>query len=146
MKVNQDYSVNMKPIPQETKVARHGVGEFKTLVETEHRKIQSKELQQLLQDIEKAGERLARSRNFRDLTKYKSLIKNFLKEAVDLGLAMENSSTWDGFGQSRVLKIVKEIDEKLIQLTDELLEKEKENIHILGLLGEIKGLLINLYT
>lgn len=146
MKVNQDYSVNMKPIQQEAKVSRNSFGGFKTLVETEQRKIQSNELQQLLQDIEKAGERLARSRNFRDLTKYKSLIKNFLKEAVDLGLAMESSSTWDDFGQTRVLKIVKEIDKKLIQLTDELLEKEKENINILGLLGEIKGLLINLYT
>lgn len=146
MKVNQDYSVNMKPIQQEAKVSRNSFGEFKTLVETEQRKIQSNELQQSLQDIEKAGERLARSRNFRDLTKYKSLIKNFLKEAVDLGLAMESSSTWDDFGQTRVLKIVKEIDKKLIQLTDELLEKEKENINILGLLGEIKGLLINLYT
>jgi len=146
MKVNQDYSVNMKPIQQEAKVSRNSFGKFKTLVETEQRKIQSNELQQLLQDIEKAGERLARSRNFRDLTKYKSLIKNFLKEAVDLGLAMESSSTWDDFGQTRVLKIVKEIDKKLIQLTDELLEKEKENINILGLLGEIKGLLINLYT
>jgi len=146
MKVNQDFSINMKPILKENKIARQETGGFRTLVEGQKKILQSSELQKLLADIEEAGERLASSRNFRDLTKYKSLIKNFIKEAVDMGLAMENSTTWDGYGQTRTLKIVKEIDEKLIQLTDELLEKEKENIHILGLLGEIKGLLINLYT
>ena len=52
----------------------------------------------------------------------------------------------DASGQSRMLAIIEKIDEKLVELTDELLQKEEENIKILGILGEIKGLIINIYT
>lgn len=45
-----------------------------------------------------------------------------------------------------MLQIIEKVDEKLIELTDELLKQEEENILILGKLGEIKGLIINLFT
>lgn len=42
--------------------------------------------------------------------------------------------------------IVKEVDEKLLELTEVMMNQEKKAVNILGLIGEIKGLLINLYT
>ena len=144
MKINQDFSVNIKPVQPEVKVSPQGTSDFKLLVQSQKEKLQTGQIQQLLSDIEKAGERLEKSKNFRDLAKYKSLIKRFVKETVDYGLNLSHSTTWDGYGQTRTLRIIKEIDEKLVQMTEELLEKEKENIHLLGLMGEIKGLLINL--
>ena len=44
------------------------------------------------------------------------------------------------------MKTVKMIDEKLIRLTEDVMDKENDGIAILGQIGEIKGLLINLYT
>lgn len=41
---------------------------------------------------------------------------------------------------------MKEIDDKLIQLTEEMMDQEKPAIDLLERIGEIKGLLINLYT
>ena len=35
---------------------------------------------------------------------------------------------------------------KLIELTEEVVNQEKDAIDLLGRIGEIKGLLINLYT
>ena len=49
-------------------------------------------------------------------------------------------------GSTKVYKLVKEVDKKLIDLTNEVLDKEKKGLDILGLVGEIKGMLINLYT
>lgn len=44
------------------------------------------------------------------------------------------------------MKTVETIDAKLVELSEEILNKEKSSLEILEMIGEIKGLLINLYT
>lgn len=44
------------------------------------------------------------------------------------------------------MSTVKIIDEKIAQLAEDLMDEEKKTIDILGLIGEIKGLLVNIYT
>ncbi len=58
---------------------------------------------------------------------------------------MKQSHTWNRFGEGRRLKIVETVDEKLVELAQEFLDEEKETIDLLDKIGEIKGLLINLY-
>jgi uncharacterized protein len=118
---------------------------FGALVQKQNQKMKVEHLGRLLSDIEVAGERLSRSRTFKDLAKYKTLVKRFLKEAVDYGMDLKESHTWNQFGEGRKLTIIETVDEMLIQLSEGLFQKEKESIDILGKLGEIKGLLINLY-
>lgn len=119
---------------------------FKEKMNIQTGKLRFEQLTVLLSDIEAFGKRLAKSRNFKDLARFKGLIKRFVKEAVENGLTVENSRSFDLYGNSRTLTIVKELDEKLIQLTEELLDQEKPSIELLERIGEIKGLLINLYT
>ena len=45
-----------------------------------------------------------------------------------------------------MFKIVKVIDEKLLDLTDEIIAKEKKGLDILKCVGEIQGLLVNIYA
>ena len=59
---------------------------------------------------------------------------------------LKQSHTWNRFGEGRKLKIVETIDEKLVELAEEILNQEKSSIDLLDKIGEIKGLLINLYT
>lgn len=99
----------------------------------------------LLGNINAAGERLARSRNLRDMAKFKMLVRRFLQEAVESGLELEQSHTWNQFGEGRRLNLVKEIDSKLVELAEAMLDEEKTSIDLLAKIGEIKGLLINLY-
>lgn len=119
---------------------------FGQLVTKQDQKMQTEVLTKLLGDISTAGDRLARSRNLREMAKYKMLIKKFLQEAVDFGMGLKQSHTWNRFGEGRKLKIVETIDEKLIELAEEILDQEKSSIDLLDKIGEIKGLLINLYT
>ncbi|ATH93969.1 hypothetical protein ACH95_10815 [Bacillus glycinifermentans] len=119
---------------------------FKEKMNIQTGKLRFEQLTVLLSDIEAFGKRLAKSRNFKDLARFKGLIKRFVKEAVENGLTVENSRSFDLYGNSRTLTIVKELDEKLVQLTEELLDQEKPSIELLERIGEIKGLLINLYT
>lgn len=146
MKINQDIRLNTDKIRSEQKVATNSSLKFNELVQKQDQKMQIGQLQNLLKDIESAGERLSRSRTFKDLSKYKTLVKRFVKEAVDFGMDLKQSHSWNQYGQGRSLKIVETIDEKLVELTEGVLEKEGNSINLLGKIGEIKGLLINLYT
>ncbi|MGM7724497.1 YaaR family protein [Metabacillus sp. Hm71] len=119
---------------------------FQDLVTKQGNKLQLEQLNKLLINLEDAGRRLAKSRNFSELSKYKILVKKFIHEAVEYGMAMKQSRSWDYNRNSRSLKIIEQIDQSLVELADEVVNKESSTIDILAKIGEIKGLLINLYT
>lgn len=144
MKINQDLRVNLNTNPnvRQNNQANNRFGE---MVVKQGSKMQTEQLTRLLGDISAAGDRVARSRNLRELARFKMLVKRFLQEAVDYGLEMKQSHTWNRFGEGRRLKIVETIDEHLVELAEDILNEEKESIELLAKIGEIKGLLINLY-
>ena len=100
----------------------------------------------MMQDIEDQGKVLAESRTVDDLKKYKKLVKEFMQDAVNNGLKLEDQRGFNRRGRTKVYKIVKEVDKKLIDLTNAVLQKEQNGLNILNLVGEVKGLLINMYT
>ncbi|AUZ24812.1 YaaR family protein [Bacillus cabrialesii] len=146
MKINKDIRtfIDNKQLPS-VKTSEI-TASFKTSMENQSSKLKFDQLTRLLSDIEAFGKRLTKSRNFKDLARFKGLVKRFVQEAVDSGLSHETSKSFDLYGNSRTLGLVKEIDEKLIQLTEEMMDQEKPAIDLLDRIGEIKGLLINLYT
>lgn len=145
MKINRDMQIDFRR-NNELKPASQSQGRFGDLIVKQGTKMQTEQLTRLLGDISAAGDRVARNRTLRELTRFKMLVKRFLQEAVDYGLEMKQSHTWNRFGEGRRLKIVETIDERLVELAEEILNEEKETIDLLDKIGEIKGLLINLYT
>lgn len=145
MKINQDLRIGnnqaRKPLPMQQPNTRFG-----DMVVSQGQKMQTEQITRLLGDISTAGDRIAKSRNLRDLAKFKMLVKRFLKEAVSYGMELKQSHTWNRFGEGRRLKIIDTIDEKLVELTEDMLDEEKSSVDLLAKIGEIKGLLINLYT
>ncbi|MDW7616546.1 YaaR family protein [Peribacillus sp. NPDC006672] len=146
MKINHDTPIKLDKSRQDAKQFQIGNGRFQQMVQTQDQKMQIQTLNRLIGDIEGAGQRLVRSRTFRELAKYKALVKRFVKEAVEYGLELKQSTSWNQYGQSRPLKTVETIDARLVELSEEILNKEKSSLEILEMIGEIKGLLINLYT
>lgn len=145
MKINQDMRLGMNTNRNDLRPTNQGNNRFGDMVLKQGSKMQSEQLTRLLGDISAAGNRVARSRNLRELARFKMLVKRFLQEAVDYGLEMKQSHTWNRFGEGRRLKIVETIDEHLVELAEDILNEEKESIELLAKIGEIKGLLINLY-
>jgi uncharacterized protein len=130
---------------RETKALVTGEKSFSTYVQRQGEKMQVVHLQQLMQEIEGQGERLARAQNFRDLAKFKHLVKKFVQEAVDYGMNVKQSNSFDMHGFQQTHRTVEKIDQQLVELTDQMMKKESSTINILDKIGEIKGLLINLY-
>jgi uncharacterized protein YaaR (DUF327 family) len=100
----------------------------------------------MMKDIKTQGEKLSEHRSIDDLRKYKKMVKEFMEEAVNSGLQLEEQRGFNRRGRTKVYKIVKEVDSRLTQLANEVINKEKSQLDILGKVGEIQGLLINIYT
>lgn len=145
MKVNSDYRSGLDKMRNDPLQSSQGGARFGQMVVKQEQRLQGEQVTKLLGDISSAGDRIARSRNLRDMAKFKMLVRRFLKEAVGSGMGLKQSHTWNRFGEGRRLKIVETIDERLIELAEDLLNEEKTSVDLLAKIGEIKGLLINLY-
>ncbi|MFD1204510.1 MULTISPECIES: YaaR family protein [Sporosarcina] len=146
MKVNSDYRTGMEKLRNDPLRSQQNGAKFGNMVLKHGERLHGEQITRLLGDISTAGDRLARSRNLRDMAKFKMLVRRFLQEAVESGMSLKQSHTWNQYGEGRRLKIVQTIDEKLIELAEALLNEEQTSIDLLDKIGEIKGLLINLYT
>lgn len=107
--------------------------------------LQNTSLNRLMEHIDKQGQILANQRTFENLLNYKQAVKQFVSEAVRFGLHLSDEQSQNQSGNMKPQQIVKIIDKKLIEIQDQILDNEKEGISTLGLVGEIKGLLVNLY-
>ncbi|CAM3804928.1 YaaR family protein [Alkalicoccus chagannorensis] len=107
---------------------------------------QYEKLGQLLKKIEDEGKNLAESRTVDQLRTYKKLVQEFMDDAVKLGLNLEENKGFNRRGKTKVYKIVKEVDSKLIDLTNAVLDEQKKGIDVLKMTGEIQGLLVNMYA
>ncbi|PLT32617.1 YaaR family protein [Bacillus sp. V5-8f] len=103
-------------------------------------------LNKKMKEIEVQGSKLHENQTVENLRKYKKLVKDFMDEAIKNGLQLQEQRGFNQRGSSKIYKLVKEVDKKLIDLTNEVINKEKKGLDILNLVGEIKGLLINIYT
>ncbi|MFZ3578515.1 YaaR family protein [Virgibacillus sp. DJP39] len=146
MKISQDIRSQLEATNKQARSTFDGKQNFNGLVQTQSHKMKAQELQFLMKGITVQGEKLARYRSFKDLVKFKRMVKDFLQETVYNGLDLKQTHSFGLDSRNQKLSIVKEIDEKLIELTEELMNQEKKNVDLLGLIGEIKGLLVNLYT
>jgi uncharacterized protein YaaR (DUF327 family) len=102
-------------------------------------------VQSLIKDLEQQGTRLSRSRSIKDLMEYKQTIRNFLNEVVQNGLSVEDHTSHLPNGREKRLKMIKQVDQRLLELSEQVIEKQAPTVDLLQKIGEIKGLLVNLY-
>lgn len=119
---------------------------FQEVISKNRQQAVYEKLSKLVEEIEGQGKKLSEHRTVDDLRRYKKMVKNFMDEAVNNALKLEEQSGFNRRGRTKVYKIVKEVDKKLLELTNTLLDKEKNGLDILQSVGEIQGLLINIYT
>lgn len=119
---------------------------FTDVISSKRQNAALEKMNSMMKSIEVQGEKLAEHRTIDDLRKYKKMVKEFMEEAVNSGLQLEEQRGFNRRGRTKVYKIVKEVDNRLTQLANDVINKEKTRLDILGKVGEIQGLLINIYT
>ncbi len=144
MKVNDLTKINQTT---DTSKVTQGDGSFKFTLSSAitDAQLQAK-VDALMMDITAQGERIARHMDIRDLKKYRGLIKDFLNEVVYRSHKFSRENFLDRRGRHRVYGIIRKIDETLDQLAEELMLDEKDHLAILSRIGEIEGLLLDIFT
>lgn len=100
------------------------------------------ELKRIQEDIKKKGARLVITKSYDDVKAYKNLIKEYLNSVLQ---HMYNIKKDISFWQTQYFITVETIDKKLEELTELLLQEEKDNLSIAGTIDEITGLVLDIY-
>ena len=144
IKVNETAPVNQV---SQTNQVDTGDGNFKfTLTSAIQEAELAERLNGLLEDITRQGNVIAQHMDIRVMKKYRGLVKDFMNEVVNRSHKFSRENFLDRRGRHRVYGIVRLVDENLDELAKELMKEESDHISILGRIGEIRGLLLDILT
>jgi uncharacterized protein len=145
MEVQRLNKTSLSRLGLKETVAKDSIS-FTSVMDKKRADMTLENLTKQMQEIESQGTKLAESRTVENLRKYKKLVKGFLDDAIKNGLDLQEQRGFSFRGSSKIYKLVKEVDKKLVDLTNTVLDKEQEGINILEMVGEIKGMLVNIYV
>ncbi|CAH1222753.1 hypothetical protein PAECIP111893_04897 [Paenibacillus plantiphilus] len=146
MKINPGW----RPLGQDRARTDHGakpvqMRNFADVMSHQDEQRTMEQLQQKLQDIHNQGERLTRSMTVRELKLYRQMVKQFLEDTLGRGVGLKETRGFDRRGRTKRYKLLDELDSALIAMGEELLESEEGRMELLAKIGDIRGMLINLF-
>lgn len=104
------------------------------------------ELGKVLEEINQKGKDLINNRTVENLLEYKKMVKNFVEDAVDFGLKINARRGFGLSGRTKILRTVSTIDKRLVELTDIIIKQESKGVSLLKKVGQIQGLLVNIFV
>lgn len=144
MKINQ--LTQSQPIEQtHQQIQTDGSFKFTLVSHIEEAQLQER-LTAMMEQITMQGEKLSKHRDVKDMKRYRGLIKEFLNEIVGRSHEFSRENFLDRRGRHRVYGIIRLIDQNLDELAQELVKDEQDNLSILAKIGEIRGLLLDIFT
>lgn len=144
MKVNAAAAA--APVETKTQPAQtDGTFKFTLASHIQEADLQAK-LNTLMEEITMQGDRIAKRKDIRDMKKYRGLIKDFMNEIINRSHQFSRENFLDRRGRHRVYGIIRLVDQTLDDLAKELVKDEKDNLAILAKIGEIRGLLLDIFT
>ena len=144
MKITQMLQTQQVEQPQQQQPV-DGSFKFTLVTHIEEAQLQER-LTAMMEQITMQGEKLAKHRDVKDMKRYRSLIKEFMNEIVGHSHEFSRENFLDRRGRHRVYGIIRLIDQNLDELAQELVKDEQDNISILAKIGEIRGLLLDIFT
>ncbi|AID44315.1 Hypothetical protein SFBmNL_00397 [Candidatus Arthromitus sp. SFB-mouse-NL] len=133
---------NKNNIVSNIKVNRNKVDNLNSEIDNKFSDKSKKELKELLDSIKKKGNKVVATKEYNDVIEYKRLVKQYLNKVLDDIYSLNKFS--DAFN-SRYYLTVDIIDQKLKDLTNQVIGEEKDNLYIVTTIDEIQGLILDVY-
>lgn len=102
-------------------------------------------LDRLMKKIDDQGARLSKSPTYDELKEYRTLIKNFVGEAVSRMYELTTQAGWDRLGRQKVYTTVRKIDRRLEEMAEKIRLGQSEQLDIIASHDAIRGMLVDLY-
>ena len=133
---------NLQQISQPERITQtpeaDGSFRFTLLSNIEESELQAA-LSGMMEEITQQGYRLGKRRDIRDMKQYRKLIQEFMNK-------FSRENFLDKHGRHRVYGIVKQVNQALDELAEELMNEEQDHLAILSKIDEIRGLLLDIFT
>ncbi|SDP29404.1 YaaR family protein [Selenomonas ruminantium] len=107
--------------------------------------LSTEQLDKLLKQIDEQGARLSRTPTYDELKSYRTLIKNFVGEAVNRMYELHSQAGWDRMGRQKVYTTVRRIDKKLEEMAEKIRLGQADQLAIVASHDAIRGMLVDLY-
>ncbi|MCR1950696.1 MULTISPECIES: YaaR family protein [unclassified Clostridium] len=134
--------INRKsPIKQDKRVVSEKKDFSQSFNQARERKSEE-QLNQMIEEIHKKGNRLVITKTYGDVIAYKKIIKEYLESILKF---MYDTKKDISFWQTQYFITVDTIDQKLEELTKSLLVGEEDNLNIAASIDEIQGLIVDIY-
>jgi uncharacterized protein YaaR (DUF327 family) len=132
-------------VEQKTEIPKETDEKFKfTLASKIDDEDLKEKLTNLMEKIDEQGKKLTEHMDIKDMKRYRTLVKDFMNEVVNRSHKFSRENFLDRHGRHRVYGIIKLVDKDLDDLAGELMKDEKDNLSILGKVGDIRGLLLDI--
>lgn len=102
-------------------------------------------LQELLSKIDKQGAKLTETPTYAELKAYRELVKTFVGEAVSRMYSLKSQAGWDRQGRQKMYTTVKNVDETLASMTEDIRLGQESKLNIVAKQDAIRGMLVDLY-
>ena len=144
MRISEILNANRVETPKPTSV-NDDTFKFTLISNIKEADLQAK-ISGLINEISEQGKKISKKTDIRDMRRYRELIKSFLNEVVSRSHQFSRENFLDRRGRHRVYGIIKQVDDTLDELARELVKDEKDHLAILNKIGEIRGLLLDIFT
>ena len=134
------------PIEPEKQVQQtDGSFKFTLASHIEETELQAR-LSSMMEEITMQGNKISKKMDVRDMKRYRGLIKDFMNEIISRSHSFSRENFLDRKGRHRVYGIIRLVDENLDKLAQELVKEEQDHLEILKCIGEIEGLILDIFT
>lgn len=108
------------------------------------REYAARDCDEMLAQVFELGERLDAGRSLVLVAEYRKAVQAFVRHVVRHGIGLAGQASRDPRGRQQLHTVLQEIDAHLLELLNWTLDKERQPLQLLHVLGEMRGLLINL--
>lgn len=116
--------------------------DFSQSFSRERERKSEEQLNEMIDDIKKRGNKLVLTKTYVDVVMYKKMIKEYLESILKF---MYDTKKDISFWQTQYFITVETIDEKLEELTSLLMSEERGNINIAATIDDIQGMIVDIY-
>lgn len=119
--------------------------DFSTELRNQEESVTTEQLDKLLKQIDEQGARLSKTPTYDELKSYRTLIKNFVGEAVNHMYELHTQAGWDRMGRQKVYTTVRRIDKRLEEMAEKIRLGQANQLDIVASHDAIRGMLVDLY-
>jgi uncharacterized protein len=103
-----------------------------------------KYIEDLKDRVFRQGETIKRKADIGEFMQYRKLIAELLEAAASNAYACTRTSAVDSKGRRNVFVLIKKVNARLDEMAQQILSEQSENLHLLEMVDDIRGLLVDI--